>query len=108
MNWTDVVETHRKIAASVDFFTAEVSTPVGFVTFYVLFFVHLDTLKVGIGGLSQRPSALWMKQTGRNLTFDEMGFLNSRKCLTVDRGDKFTASSRGLLESAGTKVCRLP
>ncbi len=37
MSWADFIETHRKVAASADFFTAEVFTPMGFVTFYVLF-----------------------------------------------------------------------
>ncbi len=49
-----------------------------------------------------------MKQIGRNQTFDEIGFLNNRKYLIVDRDTKFTAAFRGLLENAGTKVCRLP
>ncbi len=101
MSWTDFIETHRKVTASADFFTTEVSTPEGFVAFYVLFLMHLETWKVEIPGVSQQPGGAWMKQIGHNLTFDEVGFLNDGKYLIVDRDTKFTAASRGCLRTPG-------
>ena len=41
--WATFVRTHVALLAGTDFFTAEVLTLRGFVTYYVLFFIHLDS-----------------------------------------------------------------
>ena len=41
--------------AGTDFFTGEVLTWRGLVTWYVLFFLHLDSRKVTIGGITDHP-----------------------------------------------------
>jgi len=40
-SWTDFIRTHMELLAGTDFFTAEVLTLRGLVTYYVLFFIRL-------------------------------------------------------------------
>ena len=60
--WTDFIHRHRAVLAGTDFFTVEVLTWRGLVTWYVLFFLHLDSRKVTIGGITEHPDAEWMQQ----------------------------------------------
>ena len=54
-------------------------TSVGLVTYYVLFFMHLDTRRVHIAGITTYPDEAWMKQIGRNVTMADIGFLEGRR-----------------------------
>src|SRR5207249_860350 len=54
-------------SVAVGFFTAEVWTLGGLVTYYVLFFIHLGSRKVHIAGMTPHPNAAWMVQLVRNL-----------------------------------------
>jgi len=44
----------------VDFFTVEVLTWRGLVTYYVLFFLHLETRRVSLAGITRHPTEEWM------------------------------------------------
>ena len=44
--WTEFIRSHMDVLAATDFFTAEVWTQGGLVTYYVLFFMHLATRRV--------------------------------------------------------------
>src|SRR3977135_1476136 len=44
-----------------DFFTAEVLTLRGLVTYYVVFFIHLECRRVDIAGITVHPDEPWMK-----------------------------------------------
>lgn len=44
--WATFVRTHLALLAGTDFFTAEVLTLRGLVTYYVLFFIHLESRRV--------------------------------------------------------------
>ena len=55
ISWADFIRSHMAILAGIDFFTVEVLTWRGLVTYYVLFFLHLDTRKVTVAGIT-RPS----------------------------------------------------
>jgi putative transposase len=48
---------------ATDFLTTEVWTPLGLVTFYVLFFIHIGTRKVYLGGITTNPNDSWMRQS---------------------------------------------
>jgi putative transposase len=71
--WTDFIHRHRAVLAGTDFFTVEVLTWRGLVTWYVLFFLHLDSRKVTIGGITEHPDAEWMQQMARNATLGPLG-----------------------------------
>ena len=61
------------LLAGTDFFTAEVLTLRGLVTYYVLFFIHLESRRVYIAGITVHPNEPWMKQIARNVTMDDCG-----------------------------------
>jgi hypothetical protein len=56
--------------AGVDFFTVEVLTWRGLATYYVLFFLHLETPRVTLAGITQHPTEEWMVQMARNAVDD--------------------------------------
>ena len=45
-----------------NFFTAEVLTLRGVVTYYVLFFIHLESRRVAVAGITVHSDEPWMKQ----------------------------------------------
>ena len=64
-----------ELVAGTDFFTAEVLTLRGLVTYYVMFFIYLESRRVYVAGITVHPNELWMKQIARNATMDDCGAL---------------------------------
>jgi hypothetical protein len=60
------------LLAGTDFFTAEVLTLRGLVTYYVLFFIHLESRRLDIAGITIHPDEPWMRQIARNVTIEGM------------------------------------
>src|ERR1700704_1669847 len=50
--WKEFIRTHMDVLVATDFFTAEVWTLGGLVTYYVLFFIHLGSRQVHIAGMT--------------------------------------------------------
>ena len=73
--WREFIRTHMEMLWATDFFSTEVWTLGGLVTFYVLFFIKLDTREVRIAGITAHPNEAWMMQVARNATMEEWGFL---------------------------------
>ena len=48
--WTEFIRAHMAVLAGTDFFTVEVLTLRGLVTYYVLFFIHLESRTVEVAG----------------------------------------------------------
>jgi hypothetical protein len=44
--WKEFIRTHMEVLAATDFFTAEVWTLGGLMTYYVHFFIHLSSRKM--------------------------------------------------------------
>jgi hypothetical protein len=106
--WADFIRAHMAVLAGTDFFTVEVLTLRGLVTYYVLFFIHLDSRKVEVSGLTPHPNQRWMKQITRNVTMDDRGFLNNCRYLIHDRDTKYCQSFRDIIESGDVKTLPLP
>ena len=70
--WKEFLRRHRDVLAGTDFFTVEVLTWRGLVTYYVLFFLHLETRRVSLAGITRHPTQEWMTQMARNAV-DEDG-----------------------------------
>jgi hypothetical protein len=64
--WPAFIRTDLAPLAGTDFFTAEVLTLRGLVTYYVLFFIHLESRRVDIAGITIHPDEPWMRQIARN------------------------------------------
>src|SRR6266705_2402041 len=50
--WKEFIRTHMEVLVATDFFTAEVWTLGGLVTYYVLFFIHLGSRQVHVAGVT--------------------------------------------------------
>jgi hypothetical protein len=75
------------VLAGIDFFTVEVLTWRGLVTYYILFFLHLGSRRVSLAGITRHPDQAWMQQMARNATGDTWGFLEQRgtHCMIATR-----------------------
>ena len=65
------------VLAGCDFFTVEVLTWRGLVTYYVLFFLHLESRRVSVAGITRHPDQEWMEQIARSATQETWGYLPS-------------------------------
>ena len=106
--WSKFIKDHQDVLAACDFFTTEVITPVGLITYYVLFFIHIGSRKVYSAGITPHPNEQWMNQIARNVTMEGWGFLTGCKYLIHDRDTKFCNSFRGIIKSGGVKPLKLP
>ena len=106
--WKDFIRSHMDVLAATDFFTVEVLTWRGLVTYYVLFFLHLESRRVSIAGITHHPHESWMQQIARNATLEEWGYLNRCRYVLHDRDTKFCASFRDILVAGGVKPLVLP
>jgi hypothetical protein len=61
------------VLAGTDFFTVEVLSWRGLVTYYVLFFLRLETRRVTLGGITRHPTEDWITQMARNASADSCG-----------------------------------
>lgn len=106
--WTDFIRAHRDVLAATDFFTTEVWTVRGLVTYYVVFVMHVATRRVQIAGLTPFPNEVWMTQIARNLTMSDVGFLVDHRYLVHDRDGKYCPAFDETVRDGGVKPVRLP
>jgi putative transposase len=94
---------HWEVFAATDFFTVEVATWHGLVTYYVLVVMELSTRRVEIAGITPHPTAAIMQQYARQLTdhFDE--FLLGKHYLIHDRDSTFTEVFDAMLRDSGVE-----
>jgi hypothetical protein len=104
--WSAFVRIHLALLAATDFFTAEVLTLRGLVTYYVLFFIHLESRRVVIAGITVHPYERWMEQIARNVTMEGCGALRDCRYLLHDRDTKYT--QRSLRRAKSNRSCCLP
>ncbi len=108
MSWAEFTKTHWEALVGTDFFTWEVLTPFGLVTYYVLFFIRQKTREVHLAGITTNPDMRWMVQIAKNLTMPEWGFLKKGDILLHDRGGQFCPAFRRILQNEGIKTLMLP
>jgi hypothetical protein len=107
-SWAVFIRTHVALLAGTDFFTAEVLTLRGLVTYYVLFIIHLESRRVYVVGITVHPNEAWMKQIARNVTMDDCGALRDCRYLPHDRDTKFARSFRAIIASGRVEPLALP
>jgi transposase InsO family protein len=106
--WKEFIRTHMDMLVATDFFTAEVWTTAGLVTYYVLFFLHLASRKVYVAGVTPHPNQGWVTQIARNVTMADWGVLSPGQYLIHDRDGKYCPAFQRILDNAGVKRVPLP
>ena len=106
--WKELIRSHLDVLVATDFFTTEVWTWCGLVTYYVLFFLHVGSRRVHIAGVTPHPNAPWMQQIARNETMDTWGFLKPGQYLIHARDGKYCLAFQEEIDQAGMKRVPLP
>ena len=94
MGWAQFLKLHWEVLAATDFFTVEVATWHGLVTYYVLVVMELATRRVHIAGITPHPTAAFMQQCARQLTDPFEGFLVGKRYLHPRPGHEVYAGIR--------------
>jgi transposase InsO family protein len=104
MRWRTFVRAHAPLIAAADFFTTEVWTTRGLVTYFTLFVIDIATRSVYVAGTTTNPNSEWMAQVARNLTDSEDGFLNGKRFLITDRDAKYSSLFKSILGGHGIEI----
>jgi hypothetical protein len=87
-SWQTFLRAHWGAIAGADFFTTEVWTWRGLVTYYTVFVIDLASRRVQIAGSTPFPNDLFMDQVVRTLTAADEGALVGHRVLICDRDAK--------------------
>jgi transposase InsO family protein len=105
MSWREFLRAHRRGMLAVDFFTVET---IWLQRLYVLFFIELGSRRVHVTGCTPNPSAPWVTQQARHLTWTLAERPESIRFLIRDRDQKFTASFDEVFRGDGIQIIRTP
>src|SRR5262249_10761948 len=107
-SWQTFVRAHWGAIAGADFFTTEVWTWRGLVTYYTVFVIDLASRRVQILGATPHPDDLFMGQVSHTFTAADEGLLVRHRVLICDRDAKWSVSVREQLHDAGIRVVQTP
>jgi transposase InsO family protein len=105
MTWREFVRIHRQNMLAVDFFTVET---IWLRRLFVLFFIELGSRRVHLAGCTPSPTAAWVTQQARQLTWTLADRSESFRFLIRDRDQKFTESFDDVLRAEGIEIVRIP
>jgi len=105
MSWREFVRMHRRSLLAVDFFTVET---IWLQRLYVLFFIELGSRRVHVAGCTPTPTAQWVTQQARQLTWTLADGSESIRFLIRDRDQKFTPSFDEVFRTEQIEIVRTP
>ena len=107
-SWQTFLRAHWGAIAGADFFTSEVWTWRGLVTYYTVFAIDLASRRVQIVGSTPFSNELFMRQVGRTLTMSDERLLRHHRVLMCDRDRKWSEATRQMVEDAEIQVVQTP
>jgi hypothetical protein len=107
-SWQTFLQAHWGHIAGADFFTTEVWTWQGLVTYHTVFIIDLASRRVQILGSTPHPEALFMQQIVRTLTMAAPDGVNPPQVLICDRDRKWSHAVQLQLRDAGIRVVLIP
>ena len=107
-SWQTFLRGHWRAIVAADFFTTEVWTARGLVTFYTVFTIELHSRRVQIVGSTPHPDEVFMLQIVRQLTAAGDGLCDGERVFLCDRDRKWSFAVRQLLEVSGVRVIQTP
>jgi putative transposase len=108
MSWAQFLKLHWEVLAATDFFTVEVATWQGLVTYDGLVVMELATRCMQVAGLTPHLTAAFMQQCALQLKDPWEGFLGGKRYLIHDRDMKFTHAFDAFLKDSGVDPIVLP
>jgi putative transposase len=106
--WKEFIRAHMDVLVATDFFTAEVWTWCGLLTYDILFFIHLGSRNIYVAGLTPHPNQRWIIQIARHVTMADWGFLAPGQYLIHDRDRKYCPAFQHIIDTAGVTRVPLP
>ncbi|MGH9258249.1 MAG: integrase core domain-containing protein [Vicinamibacterales bacterium] len=107
-SWRTFLAAHWGAIAAADFFTTEVWTVRGLVTYYTAFVLELESRRVHLVESTPYPADAFMVQVARVLTSADDGVLRGHPILICDRDTKWSAAFRRTLADVGIRVVQTP
>ena len=103
--WRQFLAQHRDVLLACDFFTVET---VFRKTLYALFFIEVGTRRVHLAGCTAHPTAAWVTQQARQLTWTLQEDEQPARYLIHDRDAKFPAAFDTVFAAEGVEIIRTP
>ena len=107
-SWRTFLAAHGEAIAAADFFTTEVWTARGLVTYDTLFVIELASRRVHLLGSTPHPNDAFVVQVARTRTRADAGVLLGHCFLICDRDTKWSEAFRQTLATAGIHVVQTP
>jgi hypothetical protein len=104
--WRTFLKAHWPALVAADFFTAEVWTTRGLVTFYTVFVIELESRRVRVVGSTRNPDEAFVVQALRQLSDGVDDVLRPGRVLICDRDPKWSETVAGFLEREGVRIVR--
>ena len=103
--WRGFLGRHRDQLLACDFFAVET---LFLKTVYVLFFIEVGTRRVHLAGCTGHPTAAWVTQQARQLSWGLQDGAPWARFLIRDRDAKFPPSFDAVFRSEGVTIVRTP
>jgi putative transposase len=107
MTWRTFMRAHWPALLAADFFTTEVWTHCGLLTYYTAFVIELHSRRVHVLGSTPHPDNAFVVQAFRGLAGDR-DVLRASRFLICDRDPKWSSAMEELLRAVGVRVVRTP
>jgi transposase InsO family protein len=107
-SWQTFLKAHWGVIAGADFFTTEVWTWRGLVTYYTVFVIDLASRRVHMLGSTPHPGDFFMGQIVRLATAADDGVLIGHRVLICDRDRKWSGAVRQRFGAAGIRAVLTP
>jgi putative transposase len=105
MTWREFIRAHRDSLLAVDFFTVET---IWLQRLYVMFFIELGSRRVHLAGCTLHPTAAWVTQQARQMTWSFANGQQSFRFVIRDRDQKFIDSFDDVFRSIAMEITRTP
>jgi len=107
-SWRTFLRAHWSAVVAADFFTTEVWTARGLVTYYTLFVLELQSRRVHVAGSTPYPDEAFVLQAVRDLANAIDGILVEGCVLICDRDRKWSRGVLEFVEHEGVRIIRTP
>jgi hypothetical protein len=107
MTWRTFLQARWPALVAADFFTTEVWTGRGLVTYYVAFLLDVQSRRIQVIGCTPYPNEAFVIQCLRHAT-GETGLLSDGRLLLCDRDPRWSRAVEQWLGAAGVRIVRTP
>lgn len=104
-SWSNLLSHYGQQILATDFFTVETAL---LKTLHALFFIEIGTRRVHFAGCTEHPTAEWVTQQARQLTWTLQDEHKGMRFLIHDRDAKFPQSFDAVFASEGIEILRTP